>query len=82
MIKTKEDFYIKASGEVLGEYLPLNWQDWEEETLNKWVEDHPCELYEYYSVNDLWIMIDSVSYALLDVYNEARKEALKENNDE
>ena len=78
MSKTKEDFYIKASGEVLTEYLPEDWQDWEDEKLNEWVEKHAWEPYEWWTAEQLWDQIVSVSYIMLEIHIETLEEALKE----
>ena len=77
MSKKIEDFYIKASGEVLTDYLPEDWQGWEDEDLNEWVEKHAWEPYEWWSAKQLWKQIASVAHTLMNVYNSA----LEENND-
>ena len=75
--KRIEDFYVRASGQVLTENLPNHWDALTDDRLDYWLEKHAWEPYEYWSAKQLWEQITSVAYLLLDVHNEAM-----ESNDE
>ena len=78
MNKTVEDFYIKASGEVLTEYLPNHWRALTDKRLDNWMTSHAWHPYEYWDAEQLWVRITSIAYTLHEVY----EEAIKESNDE
>jgi hypothetical protein len=51
---TKEDKkIIEMSGKFLTEYLPENFQEWEDDTLYDWVEQNAWQPFENWSGKDL-----------------------------
>ena len=67
--------FIAASGQVLTDYLPENYDDddWvsecgEYEDIDDWVVNHAWEPYEYWEAKQLWEQINSVAYALKDFH--------------
>ncbi len=73
-LKTLDDFYVKASGQVLTEKLPDNWRDLEDTTLDDFVVEMAWEPYQFWSASELWNQINSVAYDFLTVYLETLKE--------
>ena len=72
--KTLEDFYVKASGQVLSERLPDNWRDLEDTTLDEFVVAKAWLPYESWSATELWSQINSVAYDFHSVYLETLEE--------
>jgi hypothetical protein len=75
MSKTREDFYILASGEILTSYLPEDWKDWAVSDLDSWLEGHAWSPYEQWGAQQLWDRIISMSLTMLEVHNNAVGEA-------
>lgn len=65
--------FIAASGQVLTEHLPENFddEDWsndEFDSIDEWIIRHAWEPFENYSANQLWEQIDSVANTLKDFF--------------
>jgi hypothetical protein len=58
------DFIIWASAFYLTEHLPEDSLTWEEKKLDKFLEDHAWEPFEYYSANQIWENIESLADAI------------------
>ena len=66
--------FILASGQVLTEHLPENYEDidWSNEDyedIDEWVVKHAWEPYQYWDAKQLWEQIDSVAYTLKAFHN-------------
>ena len=76
----KRDF-IAASGQVLTENLPENYNDenWssdEHTDIDEWITAHAWEPYENWEAKQLWDQIDSVAYTLKSFHESEVKLAL------
>ena len=76
MIKTYNDFVVKASGHVLSECLPDNWAWMNEQEFDDFLIDNVCEAYQNRSASGIWELIDLITTDFLEIYDEG----LKENN--
>lgn len=61
--------FIAASGQVLTDHLPEDYDDpdWEDddgEGIDTWVVAHAREPYEYWNAEQIWKQIDSVASSL------------------
>tara|TARA_R100000322_G_C5328649_1_gene162541 strand:- start:166 stop:447 length:282 start_codon:yes stop_codon:yes gene_type:complete len=56
--------YIWASGHFLGKHLPSDFEEWEEEKLNKFLTDNAWEFFEYCDPNFIWEQIDSLAWSV------------------
>lgn len=65
--------YIWASGQFLGKHLPSDFEEWEEEKLNKFLTDNVWEFFEYCEPNFIWEQIDSLAWSV-NKYMEDRNE--------
>ena len=63
---TYEKIFARMSGHFLCQHLPDDWTDWSEEKLDKFFEDNVWEPLEYWPVNDVYELIDSLT---VDVIN-------------
>ena len=69
-----DDFYVKASFQVLTDKLPDNWRDLEDTTLDEFVVDNAWEPYQCWSATELWSQINSVANDFHSVYLETLEE--------
>jgi hypothetical protein len=77
--KRIDDFFIRASGQVLTKQLPNHWYALTDDRLEEWLENHACAppgmtpavQYEYWSAKNLWDRIVSLSCTLLEVHEES-----------
>ena len=53
--------FARLSGHFLCQHLPDDWADWPEEKLDKFFEDNTWEPLEYWPVNDVYELIDSLT---------------------
>ena len=60
---TKEDI-IWASGHYLGTHLQLEYDEWEEEKIDKFLEDNACEYFEYADPKFIWEQIESLAWSM------------------
>ena len=51
------------SGNFLTEEIPSNWQDMEEDDLDKFILDHVSAPYENWDIEDIWTLIEQVGSA-------------------
>ena len=58
---TYEKIFARMSGHFLCQHLPDDWADWPEEKLDKFFEDNVWEPLEYWPVNDVYELIDSLT---------------------
>ena len=58
---TEEQIFARMSGYFLCQHLPDDWADWPEEKLDKFFEDNAWEPLEYWPVNDVYELIDSLT---------------------
>jgi len=63
-----------ASGHVLTEYLPDNFQDMEEEDQDEFLMDHLTSTYVYWSVRSVWAVIESFADELENIQKSTIKE--------
>ena len=47
----------ELSGNFLTKDLPNNWDTWEETKVDRFLEQHVLEQYEYFSTEDVWDLI-------------------------
>lgn len=59
---TKKESIIWASGHYLTNHLPNDYDEWEEEELDKFLEDNVCFMVEEASPKYIWEYIDSLAY--------------------
>lgn len=59
---TKKESIIWASGHYLTNHLPNYYDEWEEEELDKFLEDNVCFMVEEASPKYIWEYIDSLAY--------------------
>ena len=52
---------IFASGFYLFESLPSGFQHWHEDLLNKWIEEHAWQPFEYWEGEKLWYEIEKLA---------------------
>jgi hypothetical protein len=74
MSKTKQDFYVLASGYYLREELPDDWKSISDERLDTFVVENAAGEYEHTALYMLWELIDTLAWDFLDVYTEALQE--------
>ena len=48
---------VLASAEYLTEQLPNKWYKWSDKKLDKFVEEHVWQPFEYWPVDDVWFQI-------------------------
>ena len=65
--------YIWASGQFLCEELPPDYEEWEEEKLDKFLTDNAWEFFEYCEPSFLWEQIDALAWSVRK-YMENKKE--------
>jgi hypothetical protein len=58
---TEQQIFARMSGHFLCQHLPDDWADWPEEKLDKFFEDNAWEPLEYWPVNDVYELIDSLT---------------------
>lgn len=73
--KIKKRAIIAASGQVLCEHLPENYDDKyfgkdHYKNINEWVEAHAWQPFEYWPANDLWKHIDSIANTLIEFHEQ------------
>ena len=56
--------YIWASGHFLGKHLPLDYEEWEEKKLDKFLTDNAWEFFEYCEPKFIWEQIDSLAWSV------------------
>ena len=56
--------YIWASGQFLSKHLPPDYEEWEEEKLDKFLTDNAWEFFEYCEPNFIWEQIDSLAWSV------------------
>ena len=72
--------YIWASGQFLGKPLPSDFEEWEEEKLNKFLTDNAWEFFEYCETSFIWEQIDSLAWSVRKyIQEEHRTNEFKEN---
>lgn len=54
----KTQAYIMASRHYLTDELPGDWENWEEDQLLKFVEDHTWQPFEWRDAEDVWEYIE------------------------
>ena len=59
---TEKESIIWASGHYLTNHLPNNYDEWEEEELDRFLEDNACFMVEEASPKYIWEYIDSLAY--------------------
>ena len=64
---TYEKIFARMSGHFLCQHLPDDWNDWPEEKLDKFFEDNEWEPLEYWPVNDVYELIDSLTRDVLNL---------------
>ena len=60
------EVYQWASGHYLTRPLPDNWDNKSEHEQDLFLEEHACDIYEYWDASDLWSEIEHLAY---DAYN-------------
>jgi hypothetical protein len=55
-----------ASAQFLTERLPNNWQDMSDSVLDQFMADHAWEPFEYWPIEDVWELIDTLA---MEFYN-------------
>ena len=58
---TEEQIFARMSGHFLCQHQPDDWADWPEEKLDKFFEGNAWEPLEYWPVNDVYELIDSLT---------------------
>lgn len=81
MIDYEKRAFIAASGQVLTEHLPEdydhdNWEDENGDGIDAWIVAHAWEPFEYWDAEQLWKQIDDVSTALKSFHSSEVKLAL------
>ena len=56
----KQDL-IFSSSYYLFKTLPNHFVDWEEDKLNKWIEEHAWQPFENWTGEDLWVEIEKLA---------------------
>ena len=56
--------YIWASGHFLGKHLPPDYEEWEEEKLDRFLTDNAWEFFEYCEPSFIWEQIDSLAWSV------------------
>lgn len=69
MIDYEKRAFLAASGQVLTEDLPENYdaEDWSNDDyddIDDWITQHSWEPYEYWSAEQLWKQIASIAYTI------------------
>lgn len=59
---TEKESIIWASGTFLTEHLPEEYDKWEDEELNIYLEEFVWQPFEYHSVEQIWEYIESLAY--------------------
>ena len=59
---TDKESFMWASGHYLTQHLPNDYDEWEEEELDKFILDNVWEPFEYYSANDVWENISNLAH--------------------
>ena len=57
--KIVREVYSIVSGNFLTSCIPIEYFDWTEEDQDKFLEDNTWEPFEYWSLHDVWDLIDS-----------------------
>ena len=60
---TKEDI-IWASGHFLCDNLPSDWDEWEEEKVDQFLEDNAWEYFQYTDPKFIWEQIESLAWSM------------------
>ena len=57
----------RASAQFLCERLPDNWQDMSDSALDQFMTDHAWEPFEYWPLEDVWELIDTLAMDFHDI---------------
>lgn len=68
----KPDYHQTASSFYLCETLPDDWNDWDEETYDAFLEDNAYEPFEYHEAHDIHDHIEDLASMFAHVAKEAR----------
>ena len=71
---TEKESIIWASGHYLTTYLPDDYDEWEEEELDKFLEDNAWEMVEGTPPKYIWEFIDNLAYTFRDTVNKKIEE--------
>tara|TARA_R100001086_G_scaffold192349_1_gene109594 strand:+ start:637 stop:873 length:237 start_codon:yes stop_codon:yes gene_type:complete len=75
---TEKESIIWASGHYLTNHLPNDYDEWEEEELNRFLEDNACFVVEWASPNYIWEFIDALAYDFRGTVNKKIEEVSDE----
>ena len=67
---TDAESLIWASGHFLTNHLPSEFDEWEEEELDKFILDNVWEPFEYYSADDVWENISNLEHDFKSTLND------------
>ena len=80
MIKVTKEDIIWASGHYLGTNLPSDYDEWEEEKIDLFLEDNACEYYQYADPKFIWEQIESLAWSMRHYIQEENKTNEFKNN--
>tara|TARA_Y100001951_G_C11159585_1_gene193992 strand:+ start:187 stop:429 length:243 start_codon:yes stop_codon:yes gene_type:complete len=55
---------IWASGHYLTEHFPPEFADWEEDKVDKFIDEHRWEPFEYHQTEDVWELIEHLAWSV------------------
>ena len=64
MIKVTKEDIIWASGHYLGELLPSDFDEWEEEKIDQFLEENAWEYFQYADPKFIWEQIESLAWSM------------------
>ncbi len=73
MTEQEKKDLVFASSFYLFESLPNHFIDWEENKLNKWIEEHAWQPFENWTGEDLWVEIEKLADGVRQYINKEDK---------
>jgi hypothetical protein len=73
MTEQEKKDLVFASSFYLFKSLPNHFIDWEEDKLNKWIEEHAWQPFENWTGEDLWVEIEKLADGVRQYINKEDK---------